>query len=338
AAGCAASPAAAAPLAVPPGAATVSSGAPAAAAGGVPPTPTPTVCAPARLAGTVLVRTATIRIPNRFPTSVQTIPVRWAGQTARAQHAAPAAPLPDVALALTIRAPQQIFVRGRGLNAELGGTVRIGGTLAQMQPSGGFKMIRGGFNLAGETLAFTSGTIRFQGASLADPSLDLVASAASGDSLTIGGTASKPSITLSSPSGLPPGEIMSELLFHTGSGSLSPVQLASVAAGLAEVSGGGSVPNPLESLRGALGLDQLGVGTGASGAPTLRAGRYVGRRLYVGAEQGTGQQSSQATVTYDLTKRLQLKATAGTGQTTSAIGAVGQAAGESVGIRYQVQY
>lgn len=302
---------------------------------------TPAGGRPAALSGTVLVHTATLRIPNRLPASVQTIPVRWAGAApprAGATRVRPAVPL-DVALAVQIRAPQQVFVRGRGLNAELGGTVRLGGSLARIQPSGGLRMIRGAFNLAGQTLTFTSGDIRFQGGSMDDPALHLVASTSGGDTLTVGGTASDPKITLSSPTQLPQDEILAQLLFHTGAGNLSPLQLASVAAGLAELSGGaGPLPNPLDALRGALGLDQLGVGSGASGTPTLRAGRYIGRRLYVGAEQGTGQQSTQGTVTYDLTKRLQLRATAGTGQTTSAIGASGQTTGESVGVRYQFQY
>ncbi len=296
----------------------------------------------AALRGTVRVRTATIRVPNQLPASVQIIPVRIAGAPppAAAPAAGPAAP--PIALAVQIVAPQQVFVRGRGLTAELGGTVDLGGTLASMQPHGAFRLIRGSFNLVGQSLNFTSGEIRFAGGSIADPLLHLVASTVSGDTtatLTVGGTASAPQITLTSVPELPQDQILAQLLFHTGAGSLTPLQLASVAAGLAEISGGSSVlPNPLEALRGAFGLDQLGVGSGAGGASTLQAGKYIGRRLYVGAQQGTGGQSTQGKVTYDLTKRVQLRATAGTGETTSAIGASGAASGESVGIRYQMQY
>ena len=298
--------------------------------------------APATLRGTVRVRTATIRIPNQLPASVQTIPVRIAGASppAAAPAAGPAAP--PIALAVQIVAPQQVFVRGRGLTAELGGTVDLGGTLASMQPHGAFRLIRGSFNLVGQSLNFTSGEIRFAGGGVADPLLHLVASTVSGDTTTtliVGGTASAPKITLTSVPELPQDQILAQLLFHTGAGSLTPLQLASVAAGLAEISGGSSaLPNPLEALRGALGLDQLGVGSGAGGASTLQAGKYIGRRLYVGAQQGTGGQSTQGKVTYDLTKRMQLRATAGTGETTSAIGASGATSGESVGIRYQMQY
>ncbi len=337
--GCGPAPAAGSGVAAPaggPAGAAAPSAAPSAAPGGA--------CAPAALAGTVRLRSATIRIPSQLPPSVQTIPVRVAGAPHPAAGtpaaAPPAAPF-NLVLALRLDAPQQVFVRGRGLNAELGGTVRLGGSLAALQPRGGFRLIRGTFNLVGQTLTFTSGDIRFQGGNLADPALHLVASTASDgttSTLTVGGTASAPTITLSSVPELPQDEILARLLFRTGSGSLSPFQLAAVAAGLAQLSGGGgALPNPLEAVRSALGLDQLGVGSGANGRATLRAGRYISPRLYVGAEQGTGQQSTQATVTYDLTKRLQVHATAGTGETTSAIGASGQTSGESVGIRFQMQ-
>jgi translocation and assembly module TamB len=301
--------------------------------------------APVALRGTVRVRSATIRIPNQLPASVQTIPVRIAG--APAPRAAPgahpaASALPPIALSVQVVAPRQIFVRGRGLTAELGGTVDIGGSLASLQPRGAFQMIRGSFNLVGQNLNFTSGDIRFAGGGIADPLLHLVASSVSAGTtatLIVGGTASAPKITLTSVPELPQDQILAQLLFHTGAGNLTPLQLASVASGLAEISGsGGALPNPLDALRGALGLDQLGVGSGANGASTLQAGRYIGRRLYVGAQQGTGGQSTQGKVTYDLTKRVQLNATAGAGEATSAIGASGASNGESVGIRYQFQY
>jgi translocation and assembly module TamB len=70
----------------------------------------------------------------------------------------------------------------------------------------------------------------------------------------------------------------------------------------------------------------------------LQAGRYVTRRIYVGAQQATSGGGAQATVQVDLTKGLKLNATAGSGQTTSAIGSTGQSTGESVGLTYQFQY
>ncbi|MBV9777383.1 MAG: translocation/assembly module TamB domain-containing protein, partial [Acetobacteraceae bacterium] len=293
------------------------------------------------LGGRVDVRQATIQVPNRLPASVVTIPVRVAG----APPPKPAPPrklLADIALNLTVAAPQQVFVRGRGLNAELGGTIRIAGTTNAMRTLGGLKLIRGSFNLVGNTLNFTSGDIDFNGASITDPGLNLVATSVSSTmtaTLTVSGTARDPKVTLSSVPPLPQDQILGQLLFHTNSGSLSPFQLAGIAAALAEISGQGSgLTNPLQGLQNALGLSQLGVGTGASGQATLQAGRYVTRRVYVGAQQATGGAGAQATVQVDLARGLKLNATAGSGETTSAIGSTGESNGASVGVTYQFQY
>ncbi|MBV8455215.1 MAG: translocation/assembly module TamB domain-containing protein, partial [Acetobacteraceae bacterium] len=235
-----------------------------------------------------------------------------------------------------------VFIRGRGMNVELGGAIAISGTTKAMQPRGMLKLRRGTFNLVGNTLTFNSGDIDFNGGSLTNPGIHLVAmSTVNGTvaTLTVSGTARNPKITLTSQPELPQDQILALLLFHTSSDRLSPFQLASIAGGLAEISGTSSgLTNPLQSVQNALGLDQLGVGGGPNGNPSLQAGRYVGRRLYVGAQESTGGQGAQGVVTYDLTHGLKLNATVGTGQTTSAIGATGEANGASVGITYSFEY
>ncbi len=215
------------------------------------------------LGGGVNIRQAVIQIPERLPTSVKTIPVRIAG-------APPPAPKPPsrvaavIAMNLTISAPEQVFIRGRGLNVELGGTIRIAGTTAKMLPSGGFKLICGSLNLVGNTLTFTKGAIDFNGGSLTNPEIDLEATAIASNitaQLVVGGTAQAPTVTLTSTPPLPQDEILATLLFRTNAGSLSPFQLASIAAGLAELTGtGGGFANPLAGVRNTLGLDQLGIG------------------------------------------------------------------------------
>lgn len=290
------------------------------------------------LDGTVDVRQAIIQVPSKLPTSVATIPVRIVGAPPPPKPKPP----PVIAMDLTIRAPEQVFIRGRGLNVELGGTIRIQGTTAHMLPRGGFTLRRGTFNLVGTTLTFTSGDISFNGGSLTDPALHLVATSAVGNTsatLTVSGTASNPKITLSSVPEMPQDQILAQLLFPNSNGQLSPFQVASIAAGLAELSGTTSdFPNPLKGVQNALGLDALGIGTGPNGSPSLQAGRYIGRRLYIGAQQSATGAGGQGTIQYDITKGLKLNATVGTGETTSAIGATGESSGASVGVTYQFEY
>jgi translocation and assembly module TamB len=136
---------------------------------------------------------------------------------------------------------------------------------------------------------------------------------------------------------LPQDEILAQILFGRTRASLSPFELAQIAAALAELTGvtsGGS--NPLGTVREALGLSQLSVGSGASGKPTLEAGRYVAPGVYIGFEQGATAGSTQAKVQVDLTKRLKLEGKVGTGS-GSATGASGEGA-SSVGVTYRFEY
>jgi translocation and assembly module TamB len=289
--------------------------------------------------GTLRVRHADIRIPDKMPPSIAVLPVR----DANTPPPPPPEPVPQstIALNLTLDAPQQVFIRGRGLNAELGGTIHIHGTTSKPLPDGGLHLRQGTMSLIGTTLNFTEGTIDFSGAGIADPSLHFVATSTTSTivaTLTISGSASDPKITLSSVPDLPQDEILAQLLFNTSTSKLSPLQLAQIAAALATLSGATGGFDPLDSVRTKLGLDRLSVGSDASGNPTLQAGRYVARGVYVGAQQSASGSGTQATVQIDLAKGLKLETTAGSSGSSSATGSASSGDAASVGLTYQFEY
>ena len=288
--------------------------------------------------GKLHVRRADIRVPDKLPPSVAVLPVR----NANAPPPPPAAAESQstIALDLTLDAPEQVFIRGRGLDAELGGTIHIHGTAAKPVPDGGLHLRRGTLSVIGTTLNFTEGLIDFSGGGLADPSVHFVASSTTATivaTLTVSGSAKDPKITLSSVPDMPQDEILSQLLFNTSTSKLSPLQLAQIAAALASLSGATSGLDPLESLRTTFGLDRLSVGSSSSGSPTLEAGRYLTRGVYLGAKQSASGSGTQATVQVDITKGLKLETTAGSGS-SSATGATSSADAASVGFTYQFEY
>jgi translocation and assembly module TamB len=73
-------------------------------------------------------------------------------------------------LDVAIKAPQQIFVRGRGLDAELGGELRLTGPLASAVADGNFEMRRGRLDIFTQRITFSRGVITFAGD--LDPVLD----------------------------------------------------------------------------------------------------------------------------------------------------------------------
>jgi translocation and assembly module TamB len=229
------------------------------------------------------------------------------------------------------------------LDVEFGGSMKIAGTASAPRTQGALELRRGTLSLAGRTLNFTEGQIGFNGGSVSDPALHLVASSTNGNvtaTLVVGGTAHDPKITLTSVPDLPQDEVLAHLLFGRGIGTLGPFEIAGIAAALATLTGtgGSGIGDPLDKVRQGLGLDRLAVGSsGAKGNPTLEAGRYLAPGVSHGARQSASGTGTQATVQVDIAKGLKLEGTAGTGG-SSAVGSAGESSGSSIGLTYQFEY
>lgn len=257
-------------------------------------------------AGTIHIDRAEIRIPDRLPAAFPTLRIRET-------HPPPAPPPPTpITLDIAIDAADQVFVHGRGIDAELAGKLHIGGTAADPKPSGGFALRQGRVGLAGQALTFTTGTVDFDGHLPIDPRLNFVATGLGTGvvaTLTIAGNASNPSITLSSSPELPQDEVLAQLLFHRSASSLGPFQLAQIATGLAQLAdiGGAASFDPLGKARQRLGLDVLTVNENPGQAASIEAGRVIARGVYVGARQSTSGAGSQAVIRLDLAPGLRLE-------------------------------
>jgi translocation and assembly module TamB len=300
------------------------------------------------VAGTIHVNRAVIGIPNSLPPNVQVLNVIRPGQA----PPAPAERRVVIGLNITLDAPRNIRVQGRGLNAELGGDVRIHGTTEQPAVSGSFSLIRGTFALASTQLNFTMGDVSFNGAGLhgrIDPTLDFLAQASAADAtvnMHITGFADSPQFELTSTPPLPQDEILARLLFGETASQLSAVQLAQIGAALVTMTGvGGSGINPLEKIQRALGLNVLTVGSAPNSGvnqnqnngASLTAGRYVTNRVFVAGTQSTTG-VSQLLVDVDLTKHLKLQTRLGNGTATAQGVTPENDPGSSIGLTYQFQY
>jgi translocation and assembly module TamB len=305
--------------------------------------------------GTIHVERATIGIPDSLPPDVAVLDVRRRGQRAPVAVGSRLV----VGLNLDIQAPQQILVQGRGLDAELGGDIKITGTSEDPQVSGGFDLQRGSFTIAGNKLVLTPpGRVGFDGAGLRkkiDPTLDFTATSTVSSptvsnatvTLKISGNADAPRFDFSSTPTLPPDEIMALLLFGESASQLTALQAAEIGAALATLSGvGGSGSNPIVKLQKTLGLDRLSVGanttTSATGAPensgaAIAAGRYLTRRIYIEGKQTTTG-TSQVQVDVELTKHLKLQTRLGNGTATIQGTTPENDPGSSIGLTYQIEY
>jgi translocation and assembly module TamB len=226
------------------------------------------------------------------------------------KKAAPASPF-VADLDLRVSAPNGVFVRGMGMDAEFGGDLTLRGTTADMVTLGGFELRRGRFNVVGRQLDFTQGKITFNGS--LDPELDFKADTTGGDvvaSIIITGNASSPEVSFASTPTLPQDEVIARLLFGRAISTLTPGQALQVAQTVAQFSGRGT--GVLDSVRRSLGVDSLSIGTDASGkGGQLGIGKRLNDKVYIGVQQGTSPDSSKVTVDVDLTRNIRIQGAAG---------------------------
>ncbi len=283
------------------------------------------------ISGTIDVVSLDVTVPERLPGTLSPLegtrhvkPPPAAAQRiaaqARANARARRAPPFDATLDLTISAPNRVFVRGRGIDAELGGNLRLRGKLSDPVTDGAFDMRRGRISVAGTRLDFTQGRVLFTGD--LSPTLDFVAQTRTADVtaiVTVSGSARQPDFAFSSEPDLPQDEVLSRILFSKASGGLSAIQALQLAQVAAQFSGGGG-NDVFEKVRKSLGVDSLDVSVGTSGNPTVGISRSLSRKLSVGVKTGSETRDSGVTIDLDVTRNLRLKGEAN-GDGSTAVGA-----------------
>lgn len=267
------------------------------------------------LSGDILLGSTEITVPESFVGSANLLDVRHVlpsratretlARLARASPAPTPTSRPSVLrLDVVVDAPNQIFVRGRGLDAELGGRVRLTGPVVDIEPVGRFELIRGRLSIVGKRIDLDEGLITLEGD--LNPIIDFLARIQADDIdafIRISGRLDDLSVTLSSSPELPEDEVLSQIIFGRGIDELSPLQVAKLASIALELTGGNS-PSLIESLRRGTGLDDLDLVDDGSGNPAVRAGKYINDNVYLNLQAG---QTTEATINLDITNSLRAK-------------------------------
>ncbi len=224
-------------------------------------------------------------------------------QTGKAQSG------PVYGLDIGVSAPTRIFVRGRGLDAEFGGALRLQGDTTNIITAGNFDLLRGRMSFLTKRFDLTEGTIRLQGDFV--PALRLVATTrtnAARFDVTLEGAADAPRFSIAASPDMPEDEALAQLLFGKSLADISPLQAARLAAAVGTLTGG-STFNPLGSLREGAGIDDLDLQTDAEGNTSVTAGKYISDNVYTEVEVGnTGE--SAISLNLDVSPNLTVKGTA----------------------------
>jgi translocation and assembly module TamB len=212
-------------------------------------------------------------------------------------------------LDLEVAAQDQIFVRGRGLNAELGGSIRLIGPSASPEAVGSFKLRRGRLGILGRRLDFSQGNITFSGS--LSPEVDFAATSnVDGGTVTVAvtGEASNPKFSFTSSPAAPEDEVFAQLVFGRAMGSLSAVQIAQLAQAAAQLAGVGGSTSLLDNLQGKLGVDDLDVKTDEeTGDTSVSVGKYLNDRTYITIEKGSRPGSGKAAIDLNVGKGVKLR-------------------------------
>ncbi|SFR56379.1 autotransporter secretion inner membrane protein TamB [Yoonia tamlensis] len=228
-------------------------------------------------------------------------------------------------LNIVIDAPSRIFIRGRGLDAELGGQLTIGGTTANVVPVGRFELVRGRIDILQQRFDLTEGSATMQGDF--SPFLRLVATTQTASGTTINiiveGPAGAPEVTFESIPELPQDEVLSQLIFGRDLQSISPLQAVQLAAAVSTLAGKGG--GAVDRLRQNIGLDDFDVTTDDEGNAAVRAGKYLSDNVYTDVTI-TSDGSTEINLNLDITNEITAK------------GSVDQDGETSVGVFFERDY
>ena len=233
---------------------------------------------------------------------------------------------PAVGLDVTLKAPKNVFLKGRGLNVELSLDAHVPGSTAAPVLTGAARVVRGDYDFAGKRFQFDNRGVVYLATSADDIRLDLTATR-DDPSLTavirIEGTASKPRITLTSTPVLPNDEVLSQVLFGASASQLSPLDAAELASAMTSLAGGSGF-DVVGNLRSFAHLDRLALGGDTTGA-IVSGGKYVTDNVYL--EISGGANGPTGAVEWRVRKDL------------SIIGRAATAAGDSqIEVRWRKDY
>lgn len=291
-----------------------------------------------KVAGKITIVSMDVTVPERLPINLRPLPnakhidpgpfVREIlALEKKAKARAKAKSAFDATLDVAVSAPNRLFVRGRGIDAEFGGDLRITGSVQKPNIIGQFDQRRGRISIAGKRIDITQGRLTFTGG--LTPEINFVAETTSSDAtlqVQVDGPAASPSFSFGSQPQMPTDEVMSRILFAKPSGSLSAFQAVMLAQSVAQFSGAGPGLDVFEKLRKSLGVDSLDIREDASGGVSAGASRYISDNVSIGVRAGARPEQSAVGVNVDITRRVR------------GVGEVGADGRTSVGIGVEWEY
>ncbi|MCB9336252.1 MAG: translocation/assembly module TamB domain-containing protein [Flavobacteriales bacterium] len=215
---------------------------------------------------------------------------------------------------IQLKFPQRVFIRGKGLDAELSGNLRVFGSMGDPILNGSLSVKRGTYQFLNKKFKIKKGTVTIFSE---DILLDFVANTSANGifiDVKINGTPENIKIGLSSTPSLPQDEILAKVLFDKKISSLSPLQVAQLANAVRLLADGqtGSDLGMLNTVRSVLKVDEIAINGNNLEDTRIGAGKYISENIYVKGEQGAISDSTRVSVDVKLTDNFSIESTSGT--------------------------
>lgn len=221
-----------------------------------------------------------------------------------------------VALDLDLDLGDRCFLRARGLDAQLGGSLKLNARQGTPpRANGSIRVVKGAYAAYGQRLNIERGILNFQGP-LDNPGLNIVAmrgglSVEAG--VSISGSARAPVVRLISKPTLPDSEKLSWLVLGHGIGEAGGQEFDVMQLAAGALLGAGESVTLQQRIAHAAGLEEVSLkGAGNLESTILTLGKRLSSRAYLSYEQGLAGSEALVKINYTLTKRLSLRAQAGT--------------------------
>ena len=230
------------------------------------------------------------------------------------QDPAAAKPRRNFVLGLDVDMGRQLHIKGRGLDADLRGKVRLTTPGGQLAVHGTINAENGTYAAYGQKLAIERGIVAFSGAA-DNPRLDVLALRPNIDNrvgVLITGNALTPRVRLYSEPELTDSEKLSWLLLGRAPDGLGRTDTALLQrAAVALLAGEGEAPT--DALLKSLGIDELSLrqSDGEVRETVVTLGKQLSRRWYLGYERGVNSTAGTWQLIYRIAQRFTLRAQSG---------------------------
>ena len=221
-----------------------------------------------------------------------------------------------VRLDLDLDLGERFFLKGRGLDAQLGGAVKLASVNGSLpRASGSIRVVKGTYSAYGQRLDIERGILNFQGP-VDNPGLNIVALRKNQDveaGVALSGSAQAPRVKLVSNPTLPDSEKLSWLVLGHGVEGSSGQDFSALQAAAGALLAAGESVTLQQRIARAAGLEEVGLkGAGTLESTVLTLGKRLSSKAYLSYEQGLVGSEALVKINYTLSKRLSVRAQAGT--------------------------